>query len=200
MRMKPRAKEALEKRILEMTPASAEEPESGLVLVNTALQPIASDRGAVNILQRIDHSSGNVNGHAPVIPEVILDRIRSRRSIDPSDNGVSFSLGGRRYRCRFYSIQSDHPTFGPGVVALHFDIDSRKSEPIADIVAEYHLTEREEQALRGIALGLSTKEIADRMRISPNTVKSFVRLVMIKLGVTSRAAIMVKLLESYGVK
>ena len=38
------------------------------------------------------------------------------------------------------------------------------------------------------------------MEISPNTVKAFVRLIMIKLGVTTRGAIMVKVLDSYEAK
>ena len=34
--------------------------------------------------------------------------------------------------------------------------------------------------------GLTSKEIADEMRISPSTVKSFLKLVMTKVGATSR--------------
>ena len=81
---------------------------------------------------------------------------------------------------------------------MHLDPVVETCDPLSAVMSSYHLTEREAEALRGIALGLSTKEMADRMGISPNTVKSFVRLIMIKLNVTSRAAIMVKLLEKNG--
>jgi DNA-binding CsgD family transcriptional regulator len=42
--------------------------------------------------------------------------------------------------------------------------------------------------------GLSGKEMAIRMNISPNTVKAFVRLIMIKMGVSSRSAIVARAL------
>ena len=47
-------------------------------------------------------------------------------------------------------------------------------------------------------LGLTSKEVAIRMNISPNTVKAFLRLVMGKMGVTTRAGIVAKLLEPDG--
>jgi len=43
--------------------------------------------------------------------------------------------------------------------------------------------------------GLTSKEIADEMRISPSTVKSFLKLVMTKVGATSRTGIIAKILE-----
>jgi DNA-binding CsgD family transcriptional regulator len=42
---------------------------------------------------------------------------------------------------------------------------------------------------------LTSKEIATRLEISPNTVKAFVRLVMVKMGVTTRSGIVGKLLS-----
>jgi DNA-binding CsgD family transcriptional regulator len=41
---------------------------------------------------------------------------------------------------------------------------------------------------------MTTKEIAAAMNISPNTVKSFVRLIMTKLNVSTRPAIIGKIL------
>ena len=56
-------------------------------------------------------------------------------------------------------------------------------------------TEREQEALRGIAMGLTNKELAQRMNIAPNTVKTFLRLVMVKMGVARRTGVVAKLLE-----
>jgi DNA-binding NarL/FixJ family response regulator len=44
--------------------------------------------------------------------------------------------------------------------------------------------------------GLSSKEIADRMNISSNTVKTFLRLIMIKMGVSSRMAVVRKIITT----
>jgi orotate phosphoribosyltransferase-like protein len=42
--------------------------------------------------------------------------------------------------------------------------------------------------------GLSSEEIADRMRISANTVKAFLHNVMVKMGVSTRTGIATKVL------
>ena len=48
------------------------------------------------------------------------------------------------------------------------------------------LTEREEQVIDGIAIGLTDREIAGRLGISPFTVKTHVRLILAKLGAVNR--------------
>jgi DNA-binding CsgD family transcriptional regulator len=69
---------------------------------------------------------------------------------------------------------------------------------VVDIVArEHNLTDRERDILLGIAAGLTTKEMAARMNVSPNTVKSFIRLVMVKTLVSSRTELLAKLLDHH---
>ena len=46
-----------------------------------------------------------------------------------------------------------------------------------------------------LAKGLLDKEIADQMSISPNTVKSFLKLVMAKVGASNRTGIIAQILE-----
>ena len=62
------------------------------------------------------------------------------------------------------------------------------------MAGEFNLTQREREAVELLVQGLTSKEIANRMRISPNTVKAFLRLVMIKTGVSTRSGIVGKLL------
>ena len=50
------------------------------------------------------------------------------------------------------------------------------------------LTDREGDVLRGIARGLSNKDIAALLGIGAGTVKMYVRRIFLKLGVHSRAA------------
>ena len=62
---------------------------------------------------------------------------------------------------------------------------------IATMVAESldieKLSEREMEVLQSIAAGCSNKVIADRLRISENTVKGHVKEIVAKLGATDRA-------------
>ena len=64
-----------------------------------------------------------------------------------------------------------------------------------NICHNYHLSQREGEAVRFLIEGLANKEIAARMGISPDTVKVFLRLAMMKMGVSSRSGIMSKFIH-----
>jgi len=66
--------------------------------------------------------------------------------------------------------------------------------PLSPVSEQFKLTRRERDALEHLLQGLSNKEIANRMSVSPNTVKAFLRLIMLKLEVSSRAAIVAKVM------
>ncbi len=59
---------------------------------------------------------------------------------------------------------------------------------VSPVSERFNLTPRERDALEYLLQGLSNKEIANRMNVSPNTVKAFLRLIMLKMEVSSRAA------------
>jgi len=60
----------------------------------------------------------------------------------------------------------------------------------------FNFSPREKQAVELLLQGFSNKEIADRMNISPNTVNTFFRLIMIKMGVSSRSAILARMIRA----
>jgi DNA-binding CsgD family transcriptional regulator/pimeloyl-ACP methyl ester carboxylesterase len=64
----------------------------------------------------------------------------------------------------------------------------RTPAPAADAVADDDLTKRETEVLALIAAGLSDREIADRLVLSPHTVHRHVANVRTKLGLPTRAA------------
>lgn len=67
--------------------------------------------------------------------------------------------------------------------------------PAADLAA-FRLTEREKEVLGCVLNGLSNRRIGQKLGISPNTVKAFLRLIMMKMGVSSRLGILGKLLAN----
>jgi DNA-binding CsgD family transcriptional regulator len=111
-----------------------------------------------------------------------------------------FTSGRRRYRCRAYVLDSNgrggprgdqlQPKF---VVVL--ERVSPQSPDIARWCEAFQLTSRESQTVKLLLKGLTSKEIANQMRISPSTVKTFLKLVMTKVGASSRTGIAAKLLE-----
>ncbi len=64
-----------------------------------------------------------------------------------------------------------------------------------NIARTFLLTEREREALIGISIGLGNKKLADRMSISPNTVKAHIRLIALKMGVRTRGEMLAKILD-----
>lgn len=60
---------------------------------------------------------------------------------------------------------------------------------------EFQLTVRERETVQLLMRGLTSKEIAQAMNISPNTVKSFLKLVMAKVGVSNRTGLVAKVFD-----
>jgi len=59
---------------------------------------------------------------------------------------------------------------------------------------EFKLTQRERQTIELLLKGMTNKEIALSMNISPTTVKTYLRQIMTKMRVPTRAAIVGKIL------
>jgi DNA-binding NarL/FixJ family response regulator len=65
---------------------------------------------------------------------------------------------------------------------------------LSQVCQQFKFTQREREVLEYLLQGMSSKVIANRMNLSPSTVKGFVRLIMIKTGVSSRSAIVAKIM------
>lgn len=171
--------------------------EVGLIILDAALNVIALDRGAATILNYSNlayRKEPELNPESVCLPEQLLEVVR--QPADPWSARACLRMGQIEYICRTYALQAPGgPANGP-FIALHIERDSTAHNAISDIVNKYHLTEREQEVLSGISQGLATKEVANQMNISPNTVKAFLRLVMIKMGVKTRAGIVAKILHN----
>lgn len=110
-----------------------------------------------------------------------------------------FMSGRRRYVWRSFVVNSCTSGSLQPHVALLLERACKQSLDIHKICQQYNLTERERQALEFLIQGLNAQEIAARMQISRNTVKAFLRLVMIKMGVSSRIGVIRKVVQFGGI-
>src|SRR6266566_4362386 len=101
--------------------------------------------------------------------------------------------GRRRYLCRIFDLATGWKNSRTPAMAVL--IEREVSFQVSLIAERFQLTHREGETLSLLLGGLTSKEIAQRMQISPNTVKAFLRLVMIKMGVSSRPGIMGKIFK-----
>src|SRR5205809_939056 len=139
------------------------------------------------------------SGIVPIVPSGTLPgKIRSSLISQPSSREsplvTEFRSGRRRYLCRtflvdWYASGPSHPS-----IAVLLERGPSGLIPLSHVSEQFNLTQRERGALEYLMQGLSSKEIATRMNVSPNTVKAFLRLVMIKMGVSSRSAIVGKVM------
>lgn len=169
--------------------------EGGVLLTDLSLKPIAYDRGAASILKEC---APQRDGQEPALS--LPEEIRAVLRNGGRDTGVKtyVHIGKCGYLCRAYVIEGHNGSGAAPMLALHLQRELPIPQAVYELAAEYGLTHREREALAGIAMGLTSKELAEKMNISPNTVKTFIRLITLKLGVTRRAAIVGKLLVHNG--
>jgi len=167
--------------------------EVGLILMDLSLKLVAFDRGAAAIMNYSNQPGGKPE---PGVPKEILDIIRTRKPAELSSLKTHFRMGKNEYTCRAYLVEPQNGALTQPIVALHLEKVSSAIDTIYEVGSKYHLTDRELEVFRGITMGLTNKELAERMKISPNTIKAFLRLIMIKMGVTTRAGIVAKILQN----
>jgi DNA-binding CsgD family transcriptional regulator len=151
------------------------------------------DDGAEAIL-----SSLNRSGSLPDslrLPEEILSLLAEHSDGDLQDASSAVSVAGHEYGFRIFRMKASSDTAMRPTLALYLRRESSIADAVLHAGADYRLTDREQQALIGMTMGLTSKELAAQMNISPNTVKAYLRLIMIKMGVTTRAGIVGKLLD-----
>lgn len=166
--------------------------DEGLLLIDTNLETVAADDGAMSILKQENPGDEEPRRQAS-LPGEIEGLLRATGPSGRSFPKLTFRIGKVSYSCRIFPLRYVEEVHSKPLFALHFQRCSSVADAIHTLASEYNLTEREQQALEAIAAGLTSKEIANKMNISPNTVKSFLRIIMLKLAVGSRAALVGKL-------
>ncbi len=163
----------------------------GLLLLDASFEPLYANDDVVELLAypKSPREIGSLDGF-------VAEQIRSVIFNDRSSPAPEFLSGKRRYRCQAFSVKSNSADPSDATVVL-FERGPRESIDVAQIAAQYHLTERERETVGFLVEGLTSKAIAGHMNISPNTVKAFIRLVMVKMGVTTRSGIVGKIVGTH---
>lgn len=105
-----------------------------------------------------------------------------------------FVSGKRHYQIQLFALKSPLEN-GHGPISAVLLARKGNKRPISQISQKFGLTQRETEALELLMDGCTTKQIATRMNISPNTAKAFLRSVMFKTGAGDRSGILAKILH-----
>lgn len=175
----------------ELNEVSASPPtvSEGVIVVDLGFAMVACDRGAEAILADF---TGNGEGHLP--PE-ILELLGARPLAELGSMVLNLNIGALAYDCRTFVVEALNGSGQQTLLALHLKRAASLTESLNAVAKDYRLTDRECEVLAGVSLGLTTKTLANRMNISPNTVNAFLRLIMLKMGVTTRAGAVGRVLE-----
>ena len=174
----------------ESAPKKGESPPktaAGFLLMDSSLRPVSFNAEAIEILSYPDkhrsltHSDG-------LLAAKIRSSLVSRQARGESPFVTEFRSGRRRYFCRAFFVRScaKDPSH-PGIAVL-LERGPSGLVPWSQVSRQFNLTQREREVLEYLLQGLTSKAIANRMHISPNTVKAFLRTTMIKTGASSRSA------------
>lgn len=170
--------------------------DRGLILIEGSGSTIAADRGAANILRYLSDGTGTPKG-AIIVGEDTLQMLYEGDGAADPILLKRVRVGVGEFTCRAYILEKqERGAVAPErLVAVLLERVCEAPRAIKELAAEYHLTKREQQALRGIASGISSKTLAARMNITPSTLRAFLQLIKVKMGVSTRAGIMAKILE-----
>ena len=177
------------------TGSPSEPAEDGVILMDRLLQPIGMDEGAQEILN--DIRDGLKTSFKSRLPKSLLDACRTM-GLQGNDY-LRVHVAGRShgYKCRIHRIASSAPFPRETLVMIHITREFSTRRATRKLSQRYRLSPREEEVLLSLANGLASKEIAQKLRISPNTVKTYLHLIMRKMGVMTRSAIAGKLASDF---
>jgi DNA-binding CsgD family transcriptional regulator len=168
----------------------------GLIVVDTSLSVVASNAEVLQILTFPDQPEKISN-----LDAWLANKVRSNLLERRSRSGLvgEFQSARRTYVCRSFPLEvaANHKNGssanGGGLLVVMLERKSNEATTIAEIAERFGLTAREQETVQFLLEGFTSKEIAQRMKISPNTVKAFIRLVMVKMSVSTRSGIIGKI-------
>lgn len=160
----------------------------GFLLLDHGMNPVLVDPSAAQILaypRKIEPQEKLDSYLTARVWETLINASASSPTV------VSrFQSGRRTYSCRSFtvtSLSSGHPQTAVAVV-----LERASTAHTGHVFERFKLTTREQEVAQLLLEGLTSKEIGARMQISPNTVKAFLRLIMMKMGVSTRSGIVGK--------
>ena len=163
----------------------------GFLLLDSSMNPTFVNPVATQILVYPEKPEAQKN-----LSSYLASRIRSTLFSQPSPTGPAlvprFQSGRRTYWCRSFQVNSMANGHSQASLAVLLERTLARSASLAQMSERFHLTTREQEVAQFLLQGLTSKEIGMRMQISPNTVKAFLRLIMVKMNVSTRSGIVGK--------
>jgi DNA-binding CsgD family transcriptional regulator len=169
---------------------------NGFLLLDAGMNLIASNDPALQILC-FPSEADRIKQPKVFLSDRVRNALIDHRNQDGPTFVKEFRSGKRRYICKSFQVDCNgRATPVQPAYAVLLERDAAASSGLSEISDQFDLTLRERETVEFLLQGLTSKEIATRMNISPNTVKAFLRLVMVKMKVSTRSGIAGKIAGS----
>jgi len=174
-----------------------EKVDSGCVVLDTTLQPLCANNAALQILTYPDDYK-RLNS----LGKLLSREMCARLVVPPNLPVVSLKIksGNRNYNCKVLSVQSLSKSGSGPTMILFFERASLESNDFFRMSRAFRLTHQEQETVRFLLKGLTSKEIGKQMGISRYTVHTYLRQAMVKMGVSNRIGIIGKFMPLQGRK
>lgn len=166
---------------------------AGFFLMDSSLRPVSFNDEAIEILCYPDKLA-DLRHSDVLLAAKIRSSLVSRETSGEPAFVTEFRSGRRRYFCRAFFVNSSAKDPSQPSIAVLLERGPSGLVPLSQVSRRFNLTQRERVVLEYLLQGLTSKAIANRMNISPNTVKAFLRMIVIKTGVSSRSAMVSKII------
>ncbi len=167
--------------------------ETGFLLLKAPLTVLYANATALKILAYPKDPAALISLD-DLVAEKIGPLLQGRQLCEPGFTAELLS-GRRRYVCRSFRLEAGGTPTERRPVALIIERAYRPHLDVSRAAQRFRLTPRERQSLSLLVQGLTNKEIAEHMGISPNTVKTFLRMTMGKMRVSSRVGLIRKTVQ-----
>jgi DNA-binding CsgD family transcriptional regulator len=161
-----------------------------VIIVDRRGLPIAATRAALTMLTGTAHPS------LVRAKEALAVAARALVRHEGVDGDLRFAaelkIGDHSFRAQ--TLPFDMP-LGTDLVAIVLSEPAPSTSPALANLAVYGISAREREIVSLLVEGLTSKEIGGRLGLSPNTVKAHLRLIMVKMEVSTRSGIVGKLVN-----
>lgn len=169
--------------------------KSGFLLLDSSLNVVASNSEAFQILS-YPNNPERIKQPGMFLSDRIRTGLVDHQCSDGSRIVKEYYSGRRHYVCKGFQVDCNGRFSPQPAVAVLLERNLPPDLALEELCRQFDLTPRERETVELLVQGLTTKEIANRLAISPNTVKAFVRLVMVKMSVSTRSGIVGRLTGS----
>lgn len=161
-------------------------PEPGLLLLSETLDILSYNAAAKQWMSLLQEAEGL---GAVSLPRPL--RAVCFRALSENDRGAAYSVSAHtRVRLKggsFASIRASYLHGPDSLTKLAVTLEPASTTDMLPLISDaLGLTGREYEVISGILRGLSTKELAQSLFISPYTIQDHLKSIFVKTGVNSR--------------